>query len=305
MEPLFSVIIPTYNRANLLLRALESLVAQTFKCFEVIVCDDGSTDNTKEVIDLYKDKLNLTYLWEENWGGPARPRNNGIRIAMGDWVCYLDSDDSWMPEKLEMVNKYTADYDVIYHDVEVVNVKENYKQILKSRSLNSPVFDDLFVNINPIPNSSVCVRKTIFFQVDGQSEDLSIAGVDDYDLWLKLTKVTEKFIYVPVVLGEYNLEDYSISKNKFSMYLGILKVLNQYKEHPLYEKAIKKRRLQYFPYFAINNKKEAKKIFKLAFSFNFSFIAGCFLLLIPQRISKIAINFIFKYIFKKYNYITV
>jgi len=79
IKPMFSIIIPTYNRAERLKIALESIFNQTFQDFEVLVCDDGSTDHTKDVVQLFVDKLDLTYIWEENWGGPARPRNNGIK----------------------------------------------------------------------------------------------------------------------------------------------------------------------------------------------------------------------------------
>ena len=75
----FSIIIPTYNRALLLKRCLDSLCSQTYRDFEVIVCDDGSTDGTNEIINQFEDKLSLKYLYDTNWGGPARPRNNGIK----------------------------------------------------------------------------------------------------------------------------------------------------------------------------------------------------------------------------------
>src|SRR5680860_1084245 len=111
--PTFSVIIPTYNRAKDIDQCLSSLLAQTYKNFEVIVCDDGSTDNTKDIVESYKDRLNIRYDWSENWGGPARPRNRGIKLSQADWICFLDSDDWWCPNKLEECVKYLDNYDAV------------------------------------------------------------------------------------------------------------------------------------------------------------------------------------------------
>ena len=84
--PLFSVVIPTYNRANMLQRALESVLAQSYDNFEILVMDDGSTDNTAEVVASFTDPR-ITYRWNKNFGGPARPRNKGIALAKGEWIC--------------------------------------------------------------------------------------------------------------------------------------------------------------------------------------------------------------------------
>jgi len=95
-----SVIIPTYNREQLLKRAIQSVLNQTFRDFEIIVVDDGSTDNTKEIIDSFtSDKIK--YIYESNSGGAARPKNTGIKNAQGKYIAVLDSDDEWLPQKLE------------------------------------------------------------------------------------------------------------------------------------------------------------------------------------------------------------
>jgi len=100
--PKVSVIIPTYNRANLLKRAIESVLNQTFQDFELIVVDDGSTDNTKEVVaEFQKRDPRIKYIWQENSGGPAKPINTGIKNSKGQYIAILESDDEWLPEKLE------------------------------------------------------------------------------------------------------------------------------------------------------------------------------------------------------------
>ena len=116
MKPFFTVIIPTYNRAELLRRALESVHSQTYRDFEVIVCDDGSTDHTRDVANSFAGRMHMSYLRDENWGGPARPRNRGIQEASGEWLCFLDADDWWYPEKLAAVFALTSGVDVVLCD---------------------------------------------------------------------------------------------------------------------------------------------------------------------------------------------
>ena len=95
-----SVIIPTHNRAELLKETIKSVLDQTYQNFELLIIDNGSTDNTKEVVESFKDKR-IKYFWQENSGGPSSPRNRGLKIAKGDYIAFLDSDDLWDKKKLE------------------------------------------------------------------------------------------------------------------------------------------------------------------------------------------------------------
>ena len=99
-SPIVSVIIPTYNRAHLVGRAIRSVLAQTFRDFELIVVDDSSTDDTEDVIGSFADPR-IRYLRHETNRGGATARNTGIRVACGEYIAFLDSDDEWLPEKLE------------------------------------------------------------------------------------------------------------------------------------------------------------------------------------------------------------
>ncbi len=102
MTPKLSVIIPTYNGEKFIGRAIESVLNQTFKNFELIIVDDGSTDNTKEIVMEYQKKdERIKYLWEENSGGPAKPYNLALKQCGGEYIAFLDHDDMWLPEKLE------------------------------------------------------------------------------------------------------------------------------------------------------------------------------------------------------------
>ena len=99
----FSVIIPTYNRGHLIGRSIKSVLDQTFEEFEIIVIDDGSTDNTKEIVDSYRNPK-IKYIYQKNTERSAA-RNNGIQNASGKWICFLDSDDIYLSEHLSTLKE--------------------------------------------------------------------------------------------------------------------------------------------------------------------------------------------------------
>lgn len=198
-----SVIIPTYNRANDLDRCLKSLQHQTFKNFEVLVCDDGSTDNTKKIVEKYNSIMKIKYIKDENFGGPARPRNNGISEAQGDWICFLDSDDWLYPNKLNDSLPYLNDYDLIHHNLDIYSNLEKPKGVAKGRTLNENISNDLIVNGNGIVNSSVLIRKSIVDLTGKITEDKKLIAVEDYDYWIRVAKVTNRFKYIDKSLGGY------------------------------------------------------------------------------------------------------
>jgi glycosyltransferase involved in cell wall biosynthesis len=204
--PQVSVVIPTYNRADCVARCLDALVAQTFKDFEVLICDDGSTDGTPEVVNRYRGSLKLSYHWRKNFGGPARPRNLGLSLARGDYIALLDSDDWWAPRKLaESVARLDAGADLVYHDLLVArsSAQRLYMTRRRTRPLAAPVFDDLFRYGNGICNSSVVVRRELLRRVGGFSEDPTMVAWEDYDAWLRIARVTERFERIPRPLGYY------------------------------------------------------------------------------------------------------
>lgn len=198
----FSVVIPTYNRATYLRRCLDSLIAQVYKNFEVIVCDDGSTDNSEEMVKGVANRLDIQYCWSEHWGGPARPRNIGIEKAMSEWVCFLDSDDWWYPEKLDTCLPYLANHDVIFHSLEVVSAQGPTGRLI-GRDLESPVFVDLLTNLNAVPNSAAITRRDLLRRVGGISEDKGFIAAEDFDLWIRVSERTERFYRIPRTLGAY------------------------------------------------------------------------------------------------------
>ena len=232
MNPFFSVIIPTYNRANSLNYSLSSLVKQTFKDFEVIVCDDGSSDNTLQVVEGYKNKLNIKYFFNSNFGGPAYPRNIGLKNSKGVWICFLDSDYFYFPERLENLYSLNLEnYDFIYHKLDIKSGDKKVGKI-KPRKLNAKnPFLDLLINSNTIPTSSTCIRKEILLN-EFFSEDRLLIGIEDYDLWLRLSRKKIRFYYFSKTLGIYNLGDnITIDVQK-----DFSRILQLYKKHKIFLK---------------------------------------------------------------------
>jgi len=112
-----SVIIPTYNRSRYVTQAIDSVLSQTYKDYEIIVVDDGSTDNTKDVLQPYMDRIR--YIYQEN-SGVSAARNTGIRLAKGEWIGFLDSDDEWLPEKLKIQMTFIQENpSIVAHTVNV------------------------------------------------------------------------------------------------------------------------------------------------------------------------------------------
>jgi glycosyltransferase involved in cell wall biosynthesis len=217
--PVFSIIIPTYNRAEKVRRALKSVANQTFADFEVLVMDDGSTDHTSEVVKSFSD-FRIKYEWAKNFGGPAAPRNRGLRLAQGEYIAFLDSDDWWMPQKLEeSLKTLRQDFDLVYHDMFIVK-KNDQKLFLKktrSRILQPSIFNDLLKYGNGLFNSSVVVKRERLNEVGGCSEDLNLISAEDFDLWLKLAKVSEKFKFINQTLGCYWAGGENISRKHQSL----------------------------------------------------------------------------------------
>lgn len=198
-----SVIIPTYNRAEDLDRCLKSLQGQTYKNFEVLVCDDGSTDNTKEIVEKYDPLLVIQYIKDENFGGPARPRNSGIKKAKGNAIAFLDSDDWWYPNKLEVSLKYLEKYDLVYHNLDKYYSVNKLNGKVYGRELYGDISKNLLIKGNGIPNSSVVIRKEIVEEIGFISEDKNLIAVEDSDYWLRATFVTSKFKFIDQSLGAY------------------------------------------------------------------------------------------------------
>lgn len=209
--PLFSIVIPTYNHGHLIGRCLDSVMGQTREDWEAIVVNNFSEDNTIEVVEGYGDpRIRLVNF--ANNGIIAASRNKGIAEARGEWICFLDSDDWWTPDKLEACFPYLNDNDVVYHTLQIyregVGLTDETLQTYEPRK---PIFIDLLLRDSCMPNSSVCIRRTVVDQVGPLTEDRELIAVEDYDYWLRVSRLTERFVRVPQTLGYYWVGSTSIS----------------------------------------------------------------------------------------------
>lgn len=205
-RPRVSVVIPTYNRARDLRRCLGSLCRQTVTDFEVLVCDDGSSDDTADVVREYEARLDITYDVSVNWGGAARPRNRGIAIARAPYVAFLDSDDWWAPRKLaKSVEILERGADVVYHDLYLVRRagQRTFWRRAHARELRRPVYRDLVMNGNALPLSSVVIRRSLLETIAGMPEDRALIAMEDYACWLNAARVTDNFVRISGTLGYY------------------------------------------------------------------------------------------------------
>jgi glycosyltransferase involved in cell wall biosynthesis len=212
----FSVIIPAYNREKELPRCIESVLKQTHKDFELIIVDNGSTDDTKQVVQDYINLDNrIKYYWQENSGSPAGSRNTGIMHASEDWIAFLDSDDYWYKNKLELVaDIIEMNKDIIavshYEDKEVngsiVSLYESGK------NLSSEPYFELLFNGNSLSTSAMTVKKDKLLEVGLFDTRRDYFAVEDYDLWMRLAKVGE-FRYIRQSLGVFCISDTNMSGN--------------------------------------------------------------------------------------------
>ncbi len=182
-SPTFSVVIPTYNRAHTLPRAIESVLAQSFKDFELIVVDDGSTDETPKILERYP----IRVIHQPNRGVSAA-RNRGIEAARGHIIALLDSDDEWKPHKLQ--NHYdffevNPDYKI--HQTEEIWIKDG--KFLNKKRKHQKKSGDIFydsLHLCLISPSAVAIKKELFEEVGLFREDFKVC--EDYELWLRITR---------------------------------------------------------------------------------------------------------------------
>jgi hypothetical protein len=211
--PKVSVIIPTYNRADFIEEAVESALCQTYKDFEIIIVDDGSTDNTKDVLQKFHNKIRYVY---KNNGGVASARNSGIKHAHGEYIAFLDSDDLWLPERLK-IGVQALDFDknigLFFSDCHRVfngkRVSKTYFDAYKPYS--GFVFKQLYMQ-DFIPTSTVLVRKDclrLLGMFDG-----NLPSCEDYDLWLRISTCF-KINYTKMPLAIYKTHSKSISCKNF------------------------------------------------------------------------------------------
>lgn len=217
MKNLVSIIIPTFNRLDKLVNAIESVRKQSYKNYEIIVVDNCSTDGTIEYLNRLNDnKISIFKI--KNYGNIARSRNLGILNSKGDMLAFLDSDDLWYPNKLSLcvdeMNKKNLDF--LYHNMKMkkdnslFKKKIGYFRELKKKN----VYNQLIYTGPAFPTSSVILRKNIFNEINKFDENYKKITWEDFDAWIRFSKKTNNFGCLNKILGEINIgADNSLSKN--------------------------------------------------------------------------------------------
>ncbi len=181
----FSVIIPVYNRAAIISRAIESVLRQTIPPAELIVVDDGSEDETASVLKPYLPQIKI--IRQENKGVSAA-RNAGIRAASGEWIALLDSDDEWLPQKLELAGRYIqAHPDCKIFQAEEIWMRNGRRVNPKNRHKKQGGF--IYKESLPlciVSPSAVVIKRSLFTEIGFFDETLPVC--EDYDLWLRVSR---------------------------------------------------------------------------------------------------------------------
>ncbi len=212
-EDLVSIIMPTYNCGNFIGETIESVINQTYTKWELIISDDASVDNTEEVVKKYLSDKRIRYIKFAQNKGAAAARNNSMKLSKGKYMAFLDSDDLWYKEKLEVQLKFMKENQYNFTCTAYEQIDE------KDKPLNKVVKVKTKANYNRILLDCPVGNSTVMYNVDklGKFEVPNIRKRNDDALWLQILK-KEKYIYgMDEVLMKYRIRNNSISSNKLSL----------------------------------------------------------------------------------------
>lgn len=214
-HPKVSVILPTYNRAHLIGRAIQSVLAQTYQDFELIIIDDGSTDNTEEIVKSINDERIIYILHKEN-KGPSAARNTGIKASKGEYIAFQDSDDEWLPEKLEkQIEAFEIDPEsgIIYTDMLRIDKEGAIKYwhsptVSCGQIINPKTMDYQVMGLGIV---STLIKRECFNKAGYFEESFSI--LEDLEFFIRLSKHCH-FHHIKNPLVKYYATDGVSSNNK-------------------------------------------------------------------------------------------
>jgi glycosyltransferase involved in cell wall biosynthesis len=297
-KPKVSVILPTYNRAHLIDRAIRSVLSQTYQDFELIVIDDGSTDKTEEVVKSFNDSR-IRYFQQNVNKGPAAARNIGIKAANGEYIAFQDSDDEWLPEKLEkqveIIKNVPHDVGVIYSDI--LRIYEDQTigywrspTVIYGKIINQKSLDYQVMNLTIL---STLIRKECFDHIGIFNE--KFPQLEDLDLLIRILK-NYHFIHIKEPLAKYYAME-GISSNR-KTFIARKLLIDLYFNEISGDKKFLSNQYSHIGYSLLSNEifDESRNYFIKAFKanpFNIkSLLIAIILLFGPNAYSKIVNNYL-------------
>jgi glycosyltransferase involved in cell wall biosynthesis len=239
---LISIIMPAYNAELFINDSINSVIAQTYSNWELIIIDDGSTDSTAKKVSHYLICENrIQYYYQEN-GKQGKARNLGITKSKGEYLAFLDADDMWLPDKLKFQIEFIQEkkVDLVFASSYIFNDDEIMDVSRKINVINNVYYDKnslgIFLERNRIPILTVLVKKDKVINVNGFSELIFIQNIEDYHLWLKLLMSDCVFYSSDNIVAKYRLHDNSVTfSDKFAisklpdMFFNLLQLYPNYK----------------------------------------------------------------------------
>tara|TARA_Y100000768_G_scaffold388745_1_gene386738 strand:- start:1826 stop:2725 length:900 start_codon:yes stop_codon:yes gene_type:complete len=218
-NPIVSIILPTFNREKEIIKAINSVINQTVKNWELVIVDNYSEDNTEYLVNSLNDPRIRFYKVRNN-GLISLSRNFGIKKSNGKYIAFLDSDDWWIKDKLERsLNILNDGYDFVYHDLTLspVRLRLFNKKTVGVWDLKSPVKKHLLELGNPIPCSSVVTKKSLIRKAKYFNQSKQLITMEDFDLWIRISEHTENFFCINQPMGYYKLDSNESSKPNISL----------------------------------------------------------------------------------------
>ena len=217
-----SIVMPTFNASLYIGETIDSIIAQTYQKWELLIVDDASTDRTVDIIDRYTSidpRIRLIKL-ETNFGAPAGPRNKGVAVSSFDWVAFVDSDDLWHKEKLEQQVLAISETEVEFVSTQMMRFRRQGEFDSKKTLIRKPYIKKISYLRQLIrfgtPTSSVLVKKSIVTDFPFE-EDIAWRAREDIDCWLRIHRAIGYSIKLDFPLVGYRVVDGQISGNKIEM----------------------------------------------------------------------------------------
>lgn len=269
--PKVSVIIPTHNRPQLIGRAINSVLVQTFKDFEILVVDDASTDNTRQVVKQIKDERIILISHQENKGGSAA-RNTGIKMARGEYIAFLDDDDEWIPTKLEKQMRFfercRRNVGLIYSWAKIID--EGKDLFVKAQPKVRGKFLREILNRSFLPSPTVMVKKLCFCSIGLFDENFT--SCQDREMWTRIATRYQVEVLPEYLAMTHKHSNFSIGGSPKKVIYGYYQYFTKFQKLYL-QQGMRKELSQHLNWVAYKltregYNKESKECFSLSFDYD-------------------------------------